>query len=264
MGRTRRRAQLAVSLLPFLSVLACVIGTLTLLLAAVAVGGMGGAPLEEVHRAERFEALQTRLVAGKSELELLEAQLSAREEALAADAELGRRLAGLGLEVDVSLEELDGLLELLERERVLDARRAAIDAKARRLAAAKQAKQAEIKDRDALQARAPIIIDPGGLGRTQRPYLVECRADSIEIHRTKGDWTYRIAVADIAESNDFHRFLRRIQVIQSGIVIFLIRPDGVLTYGEASAVADHYRVRHAKLPLPGEGQLDLSRFSEES
>ena len=38
MARRRKRSELAVSLFPFISVLSCVIGTLTLMIAAAAIG----------------------------------------------------------------------------------------------------------------------------------------------------------------------------------------------------------------------------------
>ena len=262
MAGRRRKEHLGVSLLPFLSVLACVIGTLTLLLAAVAVGRMGGTSLEEIRLSERFDAIQAALAAGRAKLEMLEAQSRKHAERARAEQEIGRRLAGLGLELDVSLEELEALVDLLERERALDAEGRRLAERERRLAGSAEQKTSEVAARDALQQRAPIVIDPSGLGRTQRPYLIECGADSIELHRTKGDWSYRIPAEEIPESKDLQRFLRRVQVIQDAILIFLIRPDGVLTYDRAATVATQHRVRHAKLPLPGDGPLDLSRFSE--
>ena len=77
----RRRKDTEVSLFPFLSVLACVIGTLVLLLSAVAVGGMGERSLDQVRLSERFEAAQIFIAGGSALLEEYEAQLQLREEA---------------------------------------------------------------------------------------------------------------------------------------------------------------------------------------
>lgn len=54
------------------------------------------------------------------------------------------------------------------------------------------------------------------------------------------------------------RFLRRVNSQQKGIVIFLIRPDGVSLYDQAIRIAENQKVRNGKLPLPGHGTLDLS------
>jgi len=45
-------------------------------------------------------------------------------------------------------------------------------------------------------------------------------------------------------------------------VIFLIRPGGVSSFGEAEDIANQFKVRNAKLPLPGKGALDFSRMQE--
>jgi hypothetical protein len=72
----------------------------------------------------------------------------------------------------------------------------------------------------------------------------------------------RIPREEIALDDDYGRYLRRVRVIRDAIVIFLIRPDGVDTYAIASQVAENHQVRHAKLPLPGEGELDFGRFAD--
>jgi len=45
-------------------------------------------------------------------------------------------------------------------------------------------------------------------------------------------------------------------------VIFLIRPDGVESFFEAENVANQFKVRNAKLPLPGDGDLDFSLMQQ--
>jgi hypothetical protein len=259
-ARRRSRDHLALSLLPFLSVLACVIGTLTLLLAALAVGSLGGAPLEQIRLAEQFEALEAFLSGGSERLELLEAQLRRSEHVAKESEELGLRLAGLGLSPDISLEDLEGVVDLVERREEADRQKRRLGVLLDR-SEADLAKRADAAaQRSALQLRAPIVIDPTGLGPDRRPYLVECTRDYIELHRTKGDWTYRIQRNEIRTSPDFPKFLRRVSVIHDSIVIFMIRPDGVQTFHEAEMLARQHNVRHAKLPLPGQGELDFGLF----
>jgi len=263
MGRRRRRRRdaVAVSLFPFLSVLACVIGTLTLLLAVTAVQRIGGPSLASVRLAEQLAALEARIRGGEARLEMLDAQLRESEQRARDEKQMGRRLAALGLSLDVPLEELRALSELARRSVELEERERALERKRQTLTERTVATEAELADRRAAQARMPIIIDPTGLGRDWRPYLVECTSDYIELHRTSGDFSVRIPRAEIQTSEDYGRYLRRVRAIRDAIVIFMIRPDGVATYETASREADQYQVRHAKLPLPGEGQLDFSRLA---
>jgi hypothetical protein len=264
MGRRRRRDDLQVSLFPFLSVLACVIGTLTLLLAALAIGRLGGQSLEQVRLAEQYHAARDAVAAGLERLRELEAQLR-RSEQLAKDEEaLGMRLAGLGLSLDISLEDLTGVIDLRRREAEQEDKKRLLEREKQRIATKVEERESELEKRDALQMRAPIVIDPSGLGREQRPYMIECRKDFIELHNTRGEWSLRVPAEEIAISNDLRKYMRRVRAIHNAIVIFLIRPDGVLTYNDAAAIANRHKVRNAKLPLPGEGDLDFTRLNAAS
>jgi hypothetical protein len=73
-----------------------------------------------------------------------------------------------------------------------------------------------------------------------------------------------VPAEEIAISNDLRKYMRRVRAIHNAIVIFLIRPDGVLTYNDAAAIANRHKVRNAKLPLPGEGDLDFTRLNAAS
>jgi hypothetical protein len=260
-GRRRRRDDLQVSLFPFLSVLACVIGTLTLLLAAIALSSMGGRSLAQVRLAEQYEAARAALAAGIAKLEMLEAQIRQSEDRAEDDQTLGMRLAGLGLSADISLEDLIGVVDLRRREAEHKEKKRLLERDQARLATTLKERSEELEKRDAMQMRAPIIIDPSGLGREQRPYMVECHQDYIELYNTRGEWSLRVPSEEISISGDLRKYMRRIRAIHNAIVIFLIRPDGVLTYQEASEIATRHKVRHAKLPLPGEGELDFSRLN---
>jgi len=261
-ARRRRSDALAVSLFPFLSVLACVIGTLTLLLAALAIGSVTGPSLEAVEMAERFQALQRSLVDDREALEELLEQLSEVEARHRIKETLRARLTGLGLASDIDLEDLDRIVRLTEEQKKLQARRKNLERQDKRQVASIAKAEATLKGREADRVGSPILIDPSGFGREQRPWLVECTSDHLKLHRPQADWTHRIPENEILADAEFKRFLLRIRAIRNGLVIFLIRPDGVSTYDLAARAADRQGVRHAKLPLPGEGRLDLKRFSD--
>jgi len=249
---------MAVSLFPFLSVLACVIGTLTLLLSALAVGHMGGESVEQVWLGERLRTAEISLAGGTARLEELEAQLALQTEALREEEELGRRLAGLGLEVDISLEDLERWLHLQKQSSEMNKRQSQLEAEIRALSRVRDEKTAELKKRESLQVGAPIIIDPSGLGRDQRPFFVLCTADYIELIDSRGESYVRFPKDQLEFDPEYEKFLRRAGKISDALVIFLIRPEGVKTHTVASRVADQLRVRNAKLPLPGVGEIDFS------
>jgi hypothetical protein len=266
MARRRRRRDdgLVVSLFPFLSVLACVIGTLTLLLAVIAIQRLGGQSLAQVRLAAQLDALRGSIAAGEARLVELEAQLRESAERAREQAELGARLSALGLSLDIPLEELAGIAERVREASDLAERARALEREQTVLAERVSAQERALAARRAAQTRAPVIIDPSGLGPDWRPYLVDCTADYIELHHASGRESFRIPSGEIGVSESYRRYLRRIRAIRDAIVIFLIRPDGVATYEAAVREADQHRVRNAKLPLPGEGALDFSRLGGES
>jgi len=67
MRKKRTDARVSVSLFPFLSILACVIGSLTLILAGVVIGQMGGAGSDE----QRFEKIKDAISSCEQENEAL-------------------------------------------------------------------------------------------------------------------------------------------------------------------------------------------------
>lgn len=256
----RRGDDLAVSLFPFLSVLACVIGALILLLAAVALGRMSGSSVEEIERAERMQALESELERDRARLESLVRSVREADEQQERREELEEQLLGLGLSVDISLEELEALLELREQAARLEEQLKAQDTVEAQLAARLDAKQADLEKLEKLQEGAPIIIDPSGFGRELRPFLVECRADHLILHRTSGDFTFKIPADEVERGSDYQRYLANVKAIRRAVVIFLIRPDAVELCTLAIEVADRGHVDLAKLPLPGSGRIDLGRF----
>ncbi len=257
MARRRRRDGLSGSLFPFLSVLACVIGTLTLSLAALALGQLGGRSLDQVRLADRFEVLQASLASAREQLEDLDEAIDQAVSRKQQDERLRERLSGLGLARNISLEELDAITEMRRELEESAQRQQSLERKGEHLTAIIEAREQNIEERGTLQRSSPIVIDPSGLGRELHPYLVECTAHRIEIHSIREDVTRGVPKEEIRWGQKFKRFLRRVRTIHNGIVIFLIREGGVETYRVASEIADHHQVRHAKLPIPGDGELDL-------
>jgi len=254
MARARRRSRTEISLFPFLSVLACTIGALTLIITATATSQVAAGGIDIEH----YERLEREIGAGRLELaafELLEreeAELEVRLEQARqrADALAGERAAlGEALSPDDPLNQAlrngETRVETLERE--LD-----------ELAASSETLRGEIDERRKRLANAPIRIRPSGSGFGLVPRFVECRRDGIVLYESP-DWQgRRIPTVLAATSPELTRFLQRAKFQQAGTVVLLVREGGVTAHDVVSARADRLGVRSGRMPVAGDGPLDFS------
>ena len=152
---SRRSREPDSSLFPFLSVLACVIGTLTLLIAALAVGQVA----ESLLAAEELDATQEAVLAAeRAELEEIREQIAdverLGEEVSAARAEaarLARRIAQLAEKERSLVGSIQGVETSLAKQRPDD-------------------------------DDQPIRILPHGTARPLRPFFIETRSEGIRIY----------------------------------------------------------------------------------
>jgi len=244
----------AVSLFPFLSVLACVIGTLTLMIMAMALSQMD---TKEVSNAEAHEATKRKLEEVQQEIKQLTAKVGTLDQSMRAldDArrkknELTVKLMELAEKMPEEHESVDMTPRLADLEK-LEAELAEIE---KQLAP----KEEELKKRTAPPEEAVVMIRPGGSGVDIEPTFVECRADSIVIYGSNRP--KRIPKSEIASNTVFLKLLNRTAANKKRSVIFLIRDDGIGTYYAARNVARGRYARNGKLPVIGHGQLDLSMF----
>jgi hypothetical protein len=254
MARARRRRRLGVSLFPFLSVLACVIGTLTLMIAATAIGEVAtdALDLEQVGQLERHIADGRRrlaeLTAIVAETDALGVQIEAEQQAkagLAHDAEQARAAIERSAPLAQALAREQARIQNLERERD---------------ALAKQAHERQDKLERLRQARAaaPILIQPSGSGYGLKPLFAECRSEGLVLYEGLARHRTEVAMHRIATSAEYRRFLQRAQDTPGSTIVFLIRPGGVPAYNQAALQARGLQQRFGEIPLPGDGQLDFS------
>jgi len=265
MSRRRRRTDNPVSLFPFLSILACVIGTLTLLIAGLSLGAMvvdtRGAEYAEVTEAiaggvlekENLERVVVEAHEVAEELRrasmdrlMLDERLSAAEDFVEQVAELTREKEEMEwdrMALEVALEETHA--QIAETESEMEARREILKS------------DPEIR-----------IIGPPAEegGRRLRPRFVECRQRSIVLNAGGVEADQRTVFAhNLPEDPAYQKFLRQVkrQASSGWIVVFLIRPGGVSTFDAAYyGGALRNGVRSGYLPVPGNGALDLSLFQD--
>jgi hypothetical protein len=253
MATRRPRTDLAVSLFPFLSILACVMGILTLLIAALAVGQMESSPAADpsgesetpistwVERiAERSRGLsrylqeQARVERIRGVLEHLGLDPEATPEQVEQQLEDRARIAELVASNRENLEEIEeirGALTVLETE---------VD----RLAD--------------LPNDAPIEILPAGVGDRLAPYFVEVRGDGLRFRQRNGLWSPLINLDDLHERGLFKVFLENVRSRGNATAIFLIRPEGSANFRRAELIASQKFVRFGKLAIPGEGPINFN------
>jgi len=268
---SRRRSNAGgggVSLFPFLSILACLIGILTLMIKLVSdlrdAGPQERDP-EERARAEEFLAIEARIKARQAELAKIEADLKQRDGAFVElqDLEgrqvvLRKKLEGAKAKPGESDAELQKRTEnLLDQIAALAKERPALEKKAAEL-------KAELERRrippDATPA--PVVVQPGGSGVTRDTplFFIECHGAGINILGKDGSKT-AVSTAAITTEPAFARTLNEAKSARGSLVLFLIRSNGHGTHQTAAGWAeDRFQVRTGKLPIPGSGAIDLTLF----
>lgn len=257
MGHKDRRVDSApISLFPFLSILACVIGTLVFLISGLAIVQALTRPDDQlVARAKRFNELTDRtqqLETQRTQLEQAMVQVNRRETSL---TDARDRIA----ELHTQAEKLTTSNQPYEDERIL-----------LRLLRDLGTERDQLIDRiDQVEQRAAAVggATPsgvsGGSGRPEdmRPTYVEVDAAGVTIYDR--DPPLEVKTRQIASHPDVEAAFRRISRDPSGIVVFLIRDTGVSTYFRARDVASTYNTRHGRIPVVGNGPLDFGRIGSE-
>jgi hypothetical protein len=285
MARRRGGEDEGVSLFPFLSIIACVIGVLTLLISTLSLAQMG---TEDVASLEQYEKIKQELEELQAEIERLKGQLG--EEALQranAMDERQRALAAARERLDQLLKQIIALRQLLAeleqqtKKTESGAPKDATDATVMRdeLATLKSRMEQleedltgqkeqlaqlekELEKRNKPPEEAEVSVLPSGSGLGFEPLFVECAGGSVVIHQ--GDQPQRIRAADLGQDEDFLRLLAMVAASEKKSIVFLLRDNGLGTYRTAGGLADMHEARHGKLPVIGQGRLDLSYFTKKN
>lgn len=272
MPRRNKSKEQPVSLFPFLSVLACVIGVLSLLIAAIALGQVNPESIEKTRkdlelqkqRADEYARLLEKKVTLRKKRDELK-KLETDTEDLEQQIEEARRKKQ---ELEKKLEEKTG--EIARK----NSRAATLSAAYRKLKQdieelkkkldeiRKEIKEleTELKKRKEAPKPASVKIKPGGTGRGLKPTFVECAGHSLVLleHPEKK----RVRREKIEEDPDFTKLVETVAAQNKGTILFLVRPSGIWTYHLASRYARQQRCHNGKLPVPGEGAIDLGMFGK--
>ena len=268
MARRRKVDGEGVSLFPFLSILACLIGILTLMISLMSrmnSSDTAGQSEEDIARAKKRSQLVSLAQGLEIEIDDLDKRLK-KERATSLELaklreqrkELEGKSAELKKQKNRSPDEIKQANEKLKQEI------ASLINKKGQLE--KEAK--EIKDEITARKAAPdppksVQIRPGGSGnnRPSSVFFVECSDKGINLFKRGGTQPQFIQMDDIPKSAAYQDYLSKIKKVRDPMVLYLIRRNGYSTYRWAAHEAlTKHKLRTGKLPLPNDGELDLSAF----
>jgi len=276
MAQRRASSGGEVSLFPFLSILACLIGALVLIISALMAAQVGkteGRTAEEIERAQDYQRM-IKEIEERKKLEVLAKEKLAELEKLRQEIEekeqrylkLRKLLdtskdvqeqnkeiaASLQKELDDLLTEIDGLKKQQDESKKMIAEL-----------------MAEIKKREVPPDKKipPVVVQPSGSGMPEstKVYFVECATGALKILNPWGEGDYRLSataevvVADVA----YNHFLTEVAKDKNSLILYLIRDDGQGAFNNGAGRAEgDYKIRIGKLPIPGRGVLDLALFAK--
>lgn len=269
MARRRRSEADDISLFPFLSILASIIGVLTLLISTMALTQMDS---EDFASLEQYEKVQRDLKEMLEEIERLKKQLD--EDALRRVSEVDQAQRDL----IVARKRLDELLKKIEELQKIGAKPMEVvdvpevDAELHQQAIKEM--QAELNgikeqlaqlEKDLDERKLPpeeseVSVLPGGSGLGFEPVFVECAAKSVVLHTSEEP--EHLAIGGLEGNESFVKLLAHVAESPKRTLVFLIRDNGLGTYHKARDLANWSEVRNGKLPVIGQGRLDLSYFTK--
>jgi len=264
MARRPRDNDDDVSLFPFLSIIACVIGVLTMMISTLALAQMD---TKDVAVIEAHENATRELNAAAEEIAKLKELL---DEKLGPDAaDVRENLSANEKELAQLAQELKKVREQLEQQKKVKVVIPTIDPGQRETVADMQTQMKELTEELAVlekelperkeRSQSKTTILPSGSGVNFTPHFVECAAGSLVMHTMNPP--KRIRAANMVNDADFIKLLERVANGANDSVVFLVRSKALGTYRAAQKLCNDREIRNGKLPVVGAGKIDLSQFA---
>ena len=264
----RQSSSTGVSLFPFLSILACLIGILTMMIKIISdikAQESSGRDEQELARAKQFQQVNADIKKQEKELEKIKAVLKERNAALVELSELEnkrivlrKKLADAKAAPSQSDAALQKMLEqIIDQISALKKERPTLEKQLAELKA--ELERRKIKPDNKPQ---PVRINPAGSGISANTELVfiECNGNGLVILDKNGSKT-PVSTATIETDGKLAGTFNQIKSSREHLVLFLIRADGHGAFRTAGAYAEtKYNLRIGKLPVPTQGEIDLTLF----
>lgn len=270
MAKKRHGKHDEIMLIPFLDILCSLIGIMILIVVVICVAQMqkmNGRTKEDVARSQQYQELLRQLKEQEKVAASLKTKMSEAEKRQQELAEKMKRL-----------EELRKLLAQAadadkNREKAEEIRKeiAKLVAQIATITKAIPPIQAEIAALKKRLAELPAddkprfaVVRPYGSGTKQNQplFFVEANGAGIVFHRSKTE-TSRVPYGAVSTDTDYDAFLKTVKAAGNARLFFLIRKDGWATYLRAAGWAEQeFGLNTGKLPVPGDGVVDLSLFEK--
>jgi len=265
MGRRPRDNDNEISLFPFLSIIASVIGVLTMMIATLA---LAQTDTPDVAMIEDYEQSEKELSEAEDRIEQLKIEISETNSSALILREQKATLDLTVAELQEMLAEIERVEKELAEQQAVEIVIPVVDEQARETVADMQSQSDALTEEVAqlekeLETRttsseANVTVLPQGSGLNFKPHFVECAADSIVMHNV--DPPRRVRVNDIMRDKPFLELLELVLNGANDSIVFLMRSDGINTYNRIKKTCDDQEIRNGKLPVVGQGRIDLSAF----
>lgn len=275
MAKRRDSSGDEVSLFPFLSILACLIGALVLIIVVLVVAQAGkaeGRTPDEIRMAQDYQKMKKEIEERKKLDVVLKEKLAELEKLQKQADDTTQRYLKLRKLIDSSAEVQKQNEEISQRlQKELDDLLTEIDGLKRQQKLTQEEiaqLQAELKKRqiDPSKMVPPVIVQPSGSGMSDstKVFFVECSKGSLKVVGAWGEEDYRLgSTASIVVADaSYNHFLNEVSKIKDSLILFLVRDDGQEAYNNGAGRGAEYGIRVGKLPIPGRGALDLSFFEK--
>ncbi len=275
MAKRRASGEGEVSLFPFLSILACLIGALVLMIVVLVIAQVGkaeGRSPEEIRRAQDYIKLKKEIEDRKELDVILKEKIAVLEKLQKELEEKQQQFVKLRKLLSTSKDIQEANLKISQQmQKELDDLLLEIEGMKKQQAESKKEialLMAELKKREVPPDKKipPVVVQPSGSGMTEgtKVYFVEASGGGLKILGAWGEdyrlsATAEVVVADVA----YNHFLAEVAKDPKSLVLFLIRDDGQGAFNNGAGRAENdYKVRIGKLPIPGRGVLDLAMFEK--
>jgi hypothetical protein len=280
MAKPKADDGMTVSLFPFMSILACLIGALVVMIVVQSINQSSqteGRTEEDIKRAKEFLELEKELAQDNATLEELEAKI---EESQAVEEELEEtRNRNVLLKGNLNISEFDKeeksrkaaelqqILENLTADlEIWKHTKPKLDARIKELEA--KLKELNKKPDD---TPPPVVVVPSGSGAEQGTsfFFAEASGSGIKVLRSFDEAMnvtdiIRVNTGAIGVNEDLNTWLDEVANIDKSQIIVLVRDGGHHSSNQLrnySMHPDHpFQVPVSRLPMPGSGDADLKAF----
>lgn len=272
MARRPRQDDDDISLFPFLSIIASVIGVLTMLIATMTLAQTKASDnTAELEQIVEYEQTQKSIDKSEAQIAALKKKISVSKSSALEFREDGKKLTMTVQELETLLAELEKIDQELKKQEKIKVVIPEVSAKDRETASDMQSQLEKVKEEIAqlekdLKARKDVPTEgnvtvlPQGSGQNFTPHFVECANGSIVLHNLPEP--KRVRQGDVVKDEDFLALLNLVANGKDDSITYLVRSDGLGTYRMCRDLCNKRDIRNGKIPVVGQGRIDLSAFTK--